>query len=66
MKYLGAGPFSVSVGGGDRYDATFGKKCFYCRKAIDENEAEDWEANAHKACDPDRSTSPAPTDPESR
>lgn len=54
MKYLQKGPFTVTVGGGDNYDATFGRKCFYCRKPIDQESGEEYENNAHAACDPDK------------
>ncbi len=53
MKYLQKGPFTVSINGGDNYDATFGRKCFYCKKPL-EPDTEEYENNAHTACDPDK------------
>lgn len=49
MKYLQKGPFSVAVNGGDNYDETFGRKCFYCRKPLDRDK-EEWALGVHKDC----------------
>lgn len=49
MKYLQKGPFTVAVGGGDNYDRTFGRRCFYCKKVIPE-ESNDFVVGAHQEC----------------
>jgi len=49
VKYLQK-VFSVSVPGGDRYDETFGRKCFYCRQVVPKDDP-GWQDNVHRYCD---------------
>lgn len=49
MRYLQK-VFNFAVGGSDNYDNVFGRKCFYCRKKIDESLKDEWFYGAHKVC----------------
>lgn len=33
------------------FETVFGRKCFYCKKFLDQSNAEEWETSAHVACE---------------